>query len=72
MARVPMYQTAVKKSSLPKALDAGLFEHPAVVRAYRAAAKIPEVLAQQPCYCWCEQQGHTGLMDCFATGHGAG
>jgi len=30
------------------------------------------VLAQQPCYCWCDKFGHASLLDCFATEHGAG
>ncbi len=73
MDRVPVYQVKVSKGDpLPKALDARLFEHPAVVRAYQAAGRMPEVLAQLPCYCWCERQGHAGLLDCFVTGHGAG
>jgi hypothetical protein len=43
-----------------------------VARAYRVAQQIPAVLAQQPCYCWCDSMGHGSLVDCFATDHGAG
>ncbi len=57
---------------LPKILPASQFRIPVVARAYRIAARIPEVLAQQPCYCWCDKMGHGSLVDCFATSHGAG
>lgn len=57
---------------LPKILPASQFRIPIVAKAYRAAARIPEVLAQQPCYCWCDKIGHGSLVDCFATEHGAG
>lgn len=57
---------------LPKILPASNFSIPIVARAYAAAARIPEVLAQQPCYCWCDKMGHGSLVDCFATDHGAG
>jgi hypothetical protein len=57
---------------LPKILPASQFRIPIVAKAYRVAARIPEVLAQQPCYCWCDKIGHGSLVDCFATDHGAG
>lgn len=57
---------------LPKILPASQFSIPVVAKAYRIAARIPEVLAQQPCYCWCDKIGHGSLVDCFATEHGAG
>jgi hypothetical protein len=57
---------------LPKILPASQFRIPIVAKAYRVAARIPEVLAQQPCYCWCDKIGHGSLLDCFATEHGAG
>jgi hypothetical protein len=57
---------------LPKILPASQFRIPVVAKAYRIAARIPEVLAQQPCYCWCDKMGHGSLLDCFATDHGAG
>ena len=57
---------------LPRILPASQFRIPIVAKAYRVAARIPEVLAQQPCYCWCDKIGHGSLVDCFATDHGAG
>jgi hypothetical protein len=71
--RVPHYHERLEDARpLPKILPAGQFRIPVVARAYRIAARIPEVLAQQPCYCWCDKIGHGSLVDCFATDHGAG
>ena len=40
--------------------------------AYELAAKIPNVLWQEPCYCHCDRSvGHTSLRSCFADDHGA-
>ena len=39
--------------------------------AYELAAKIPVVLHQQPCYCFCDRMGHNSLHSCFEGTHGA-
>jgi len=39
--------------------------------AYELAAKIPTVLHQQPCYCYCDRMGHNSLHSCFEGTHGA-
>jgi hypothetical protein len=40
--------------------------------AYELAAKIPRVLYQQPCYCYCDRSmDHTSLHSCFSGTHGA-
>jgi hypothetical protein len=40
--------------------------------SYKAAAKIPSVLYQQPCYCHCDKHaGHSSLRSCFESTHGA-
>jgi hypothetical protein len=40
--------------------------------AYELAAKIPKVIYQQPCYCYCDRgMGHNSLHSCFAGKHGA-
>ncbi len=44
---------------------------PYQTRAYELAAKIPGVLHQQPCYCYCDRMGHNSLHSCFETTHGA-
>ena len=39
--------------------------------AYEAARKIPQTLAQLPCYCHCDMSlGHKSLHSCFVTEHG--
>jgi hypothetical protein len=40
-------------------------------QAYDLAAKIPAVLHQQPCYCYCDRMGHNSLHSCFESTHGA-
>jgi hypothetical protein len=48
------------------------FQHPAQAASYRAAAKIPKVLHQLPCYCYCDRgHGHNSLHSCFEDTHGA-
>lgn len=39
--------------------------------AYELAAKIPNVLHQMPCYCYCDRMGHNSLHSCFENTHGA-
>lgn len=47
------------------------FQYPYQVRAYEMAEKIPDVLYQMPCYCYCERIGHNSLHTCFESTHGA-
>lgn len=67
----PFFASAEAAQPLPKTLSAELFSDHYVTQAYRAAASIPSVLAQQPCYCHCDRLGHRSLLDCFTTRHGA-
>jgi len=46
-------------------------QNPYQTHAYELAAKIPNVLHQQPCYCYCDRMGHNSLHSCFETTHGA-
>jgi hypothetical protein len=39
--------------------------------AYELAAKIPNVLHQLPCYCYCDRMGHNSLHSCYENTHGA-
>jgi hypothetical protein len=44
---------------------------PAQVHAYELAAKVPQVIYQQPCYCYCDRgHGHKSLHSCFESEHG--
>jgi len=47
------------------------FRYPYQVHAYELAAKIPAVISQMPCYCYCERIGHSSLHTCFESDHGA-
>ena len=45
---------------------------PYQIHAYELAAKIPRVIYQQPCYCYCDRSmGHNSLHSCFSGMHGA-
>lgn len=76
---VPAHHTRAPKKGeqlppiLPKEVLWGpSFTYPVQVRAYEVAAKIPDVLYQQPCYCHCDRSvGHTSLRSCFESTHGA-
>jgi hypothetical protein len=70
---VPAYHTKAPQGELPETMNPDLFTDPVVQNAYAVAAKIKKTLYQQPCYCHCDRsQGHTSLLDCFASKHGSG
>ena len=46
-------------------------QYPFQTHAYELAAKIPSVIHQQPCYCYCDRMGHKSLHSCFESTHGA-
>ncbi len=68
----PYHESAAAARPFPRLVPAGYFRNPIVARAYEIAAEIPEVVAQQPCYCRCDKFGHRSLLDCYASDHGAG
>ena len=45
------------------------FQHPYQVHAYELAEKIPNVLHQLPCYCYCDKMGHKSLRTCYESTH---
>ncbi len=70
---VPAYfKTAEAAKPYPKTLAPETFQHPAQVKAYAVARRIPGVLAQQPCYCHCDKMGHGSLLHCHIDSHSAG
>ncbi len=70
---VPAYHMQAPQGELPATMDPGQFTDPFVQNAYAVAAKIKNTLYREPCYCHCDRsQGHTSLLDCFASKHGAG
>ena len=78
-ADVPAYNAAPPsaKQALPPIMSGNqltgpYFQHQYQVVAYKMAAKIPNVLHQQPCYCRCDREmGHNSLHSCFESTHGA-
>jgi hypothetical protein len=75
---IPAYNAGAPSKPLPPVLSGTqltgpYFQHAYQVTAYKMAAKIPNVLHQQPCYCRCDREmGHNSLHSCFETTHGAG
>jgi len=69
---VPAYHKEAPKEPLPKTRKPESFEDPLAKNVYAMAAKIEEVLYQQPCYCRCDETDHhESLLDCFLDNHGA-
>jgi hypothetical protein len=74
---VPAYHLDAPKEKLPPILSGSqltgpYFQHSYQVVAYKMAAKVPNVLYRQPCYCRCDRElGHTSLHSCFEGTHGA-
>lgn len=77
-ARVPAYHAGppLRGTVLPPILGREQLwgendRYPFQSHAYQLAAKIPGVLYQQPCYCYCDRMGHKSLHSCFEDTHGA-
>ena len=69
----PFHESAEAAKPFPALVPPERYrDYPVIERAYRVAHRIPGVVAQQPCYCWCNKVGHTSLLDCFSSDHGAG
>jgi len=70
---VPAFHNQPPQGQLPETLSPFQFTDVVVQNAYILAARVKKVLYQQPCYCHCDRsQGHSSLLDCFASKHGAG
>ena len=76
---VPAYNEKgyAKGESIPPVLTPGQLTYPETkyklvqVHSYELAAKIPQVIYQQPCYCYCDRgHGHKSLHSCFESEHG--
>lgn len=73
---IPAYNKGAVKADEPGILPKDQlwgesFQYPYQTKAYELAAKIPNVLNQMPCYCYCERIGHNSLHSCFESTHGA-
>lgn len=60
----PYFRTAEDGMPFPQTLDPSQFRAGKVKEAYAIAKEIPDVLAQQPCYC--QRPVLRSLLDCFA------
>ncbi len=76
--RVPAFHSrpSPKGASLPPILGREQLwgeneQYPFQSHSYEVAAKIPNIIYQQPCYCYCDRMGHKSLHTCFETTHGA-
>lgn len=70
---VPAFHSNPPTGTLPETMPPSAFPDMVTSNSYAAAARIRKTLYQLPCYCHCDQsQGHTSLLDCFVSRHGAG
>jgi len=67
----PFYKSAEAAKPYPKTVDPAKYNHPVLQKVYRTAQEIPGVLAQQPCYCYCDAHGHASLLHCHRDDHSA-
>jgi len=68
--QVPVYFRRIEDARpFPQTMDPAQFQIANFRDAYSVAKEIPDVLAQQPCYCYCQRQGHRSLLDCFKSFH---
>jgi hypothetical protein len=70
--KIPAFHSAPPTARLAATMDPKQFSDVATQNAYAMAAKIKNVLYQQPCFCYCDaNDGHHSLYDCFVSDHGA-
>ena len=70
--RIPAFHSAPPSKPLGNTMDPKQFNDGSTQNAYAMAAKVKNVLYQEPCFCGCDaNDGHRSLYDCFATDHGA-
>jgi hypothetical protein len=60
----PYFKRAEDAKPFPRTLDPAQFQTREVREAYAVANEMPDVLAQQPCYC--RRPVFRSLLDCFA------
>lgn len=77
-SQIPAYHNAPPKKStslapiLPKEQLVGpAFQRDYQVHAYELASRIPNLLYQLPCYCYCDRIGHGSLRSCYESTHAA-
>jgi Protein of unknown function with PCYCGC motif len=66
--RMPPFLQPVELSNLPPTKDP-MTVIPGARTAYQVAEQKPKLLAQIPCFCYCDRFGHGSLHDCFVSDH---
>ena len=65
------YETEPPGSTLAPTLDPGSFTGK-TREAYRVVREVPQLIAQLPCYCYCDRGfGHKSLQSCYVDDHAA-
>jgi Protein of unknown function with PCYCGC motif len=65
---MPPFHESAEAVTLPPTKDPGTVA-PAAQAAYLVAQQKPKLLAQLPCFCYCDKFGHTSLHDCCVSDH---
>jgi hypothetical protein len=65
------FEDPAEAHPLPVTLPPTRFINKGIANTYRIAKEIPEVLAQQPCLCGCDNTSddHRSLLDCYVDDH---
>lgn len=65
------FEDPAEAHPLPVTLPPSRFINKGIANTYRIAKEIPEVLAQQPCLCGCDNTSddHRSLLDCYIDDH---
>jgi hypothetical protein len=65
------FEDPAEAHPLPVTLPPTQFINKGIANSYRIAKEIPEVLAQQPCLCGCDNTSddHRSLLDCYVDDH---
>jgi hypothetical protein len=67
---IPAYHAVAPQTPLPPVLSLDKVSGTLNKNAYSIASKIPSILYQQPCYCYCDRaNGHKSLHDCYVSDH---
>ncbi len=70
--KIPAFHSAPATAKLDATMDPKQFSDVATQNSYAMAAKVRNVLYQEPCFCYCDaNDGHHSLLDCFVTDHAA-
>jgi hypothetical protein len=66
--KMPPFYANLENVTLPPIKDPSTVG-PAAKASYVVAQNDPQLIAQLPCFCYCERFGHTSLHDCFVSDH---